>query len=104
MAVLLIAALGASVAPRPAAAASAPCHMPAPAHVLLAGPQHHGQQCSHCGETSCLAMPGCVHVAAVTVAPLTTPRESQQAVRHQSEEPVVRDLAPRGPPTPPPNS
>jgi hypothetical protein len=103
MAALLIAALGASMAPRPAAAAAAPCHMPVSAQTVSATPQHGGQQCSHCGQTSCLAMPGCVHVVAVAVAPAPTSSLSQQVVPVRLEEPRARDIAPSSPPTPPPN-
>jgi hypothetical protein len=101
-AALLIATLGLSVAPRPASASNRG-HMSSPASSLAAGHHQDHQQGGHCGQTSCMAMPGCAHAVAVVVSPVTATPTLQRATPVRTEEPVMRDLAPHCPPTPPPD-
>lgn len=102
MAALLIAALGLSVAPRPAAASSHG-HMSSPASSLAAEHHQDHRQGGHCGQTSCMTLPGCAHAVAVVVSPLTATPTLHRVTPVRTEEPVMRDLAPHCPPTPPPD-
>ena len=100
VAALLVAALSLSFAPRPAAAAAHRCHAPAPQHVVTTA----DDGCGQCTQGTCLAMPGCGHVVALALIQASESYPSPSLTLSEPETPIVRGLAPRGPPTPPPNS
>lgn len=103
VAVALFAALGLWLAPRPSSASAPvghPCHTPLSPNAVTTAEPH----CGAAGHLACLAMPGCAAVSALVAPPpfslLVAPTTRQSAPVTQ----VIRDLAARGPPTPPPNS
>jgi hypothetical protein len=95
---LLIAAFGAAFAPRPAAAAH-PCHQPV-SQTSWRPAEHPCDMASH---AACLTMPSCATVTAVAVAPHPGLPVPPDVAVLEPQSAVVHDLAPRGPPTPPPN-
>ena len=100
VAALLVTALSLSFVPRPAAAAEHRCHAPAPQHVVMTT----RDPCGQCAIGACAAMPGCGHLVAVTATVPPTPVFCPHVAHIQPGTRAMRDLATRGPPTPPPNS
>jgi hypothetical protein len=98
-ATLLIAACCAALVPQPAAA-SHPCHRPV-SHTSWQSAEHPCDMLSH---AACLAMPGCAAVTAVAAVPDPGLPAPPDVAVLEPQAAVAHDLAPRGPPTPPPNS
>lgn len=98
----LLVTLGLSLAPCSdvrAAESSHPCHGSAPSDIAVTAAQD-GGSASH----ACLTMLGCIAVAALPEVPQAMSAFTPTVHQILPAAQAVRDLASRGPPTPPPNS